>query len=203
MKIGVTDSLLRLQKLILRGYSSWPPMMPEENLQAGLFGLNETREELLKRRESWDKEQWRKYAHFLEEQGASLDLKLFRTEMELLDANRKLSRKKQTSDNHHNYGKGLLGQPLPTKRSRGRPKKIRLTPKNRGRGRPKSTNWAQIQEVYQIKEEMQCKKRRYKDEEAVGEWFHRQGLGRWKASGSPQGRSMITKLREFRSLLKK
>ena len=99
----------------LRNHRTWPPEYPR---RAGL--LTNYEDDPVIPREEWGADEWRAYAQFLEESGASLVRDLVRFENELRDARGKLTRRK-VRPNSGKQGTALIGGGLLWTRQRQKP----------------------------------------------------------------------------------
>jgi hypothetical protein len=135
-------------------------------------------------REEWGVPEWRQYALFLEQSGASLVGDLQRFERELFDARRKLARRK-AKPNSGPQGTLLTTGGLLTYRERKTP----------GR-KPSNKREIIAAEVIAIRAELERGgNKRVTDKLALEEWLARQGLRRSRAS---QNRTILNAVSEYR-----
>lgn len=142
-------------------YRLWPP---RPGLLSGDLDL------FLKEQCEWGKEDWKLYAEFLEDGGRRLVNNLERQDEKIGELRRRLSRRKKALPH---FPDGLLGSP------RG------VTPsKKKGRRRSRF-RIERVDEIIRIKEELTQKNVRVRvtDKDALAEYYHRQGKGRYHALG--------------------
>ena len=165
----------------LHRHRQWPPAFPR---QAGLLHLFD---DPVTPREAWGASEWRSYAMFLEESGASLVHDLRRFERELSDARKKLTRRKvrpQATPRGTlltSGGPGLLG--------------YYYEQKKRGR-KPSSKREVIASEILAIRAELRNQgKKRVTDKLALEEWLARNGKRRSRVN---ENRNLLNAVCEYR-----
>ena len=172
----VTDESVLLW---LHRHRQWPPEFPR---RAGLLSCYEDDPKMP--REEWGTAEWRKYALFLEECGASLVRDLNRFERELFDARKRLARRKPKPQTDSQRSllttSGLLAYR-----------------EEKTRGRKPSTKRLEIAaEVLAIREELEKgSNKRVTDKLALEEWLVRHGMRRSRVS---ENRNILNAVSAYR-----
>jgi hypothetical protein len=165
---------------VVRRQRQWPPEYPRK----GTLLCPPSDPQLPK--EEWGREEWKAYALFLEQAGASLIDRLIRSEREASDSRVKLSRRRVGE--HGDMRHTLLTQ-------------LQSVPGKRGR-KPSTKTQDEAREVLGIRAEMEAKGRRVTDKQAIEEWLQRKGLGRYRASERPGLVNAICRIRTSHKISK-
>lgn len=162
----------------LRNHRTWPPEYPR---RAGLLANNQ--DDPVIPREEWGVNEWRAYAQFLEESGASLVRDLVRFENELREARGKLTRKK-VKPNGGKQGTALTGGGLLWTQQRQKP----------GR-KPSNKREVIAAEILAVRGELQADGKRITDKQALAEWLARNGKRRSRVN---ENRNLLNAVSEYR-----
>jgi hypothetical protein len=158
----------------LNQHRRWPPQFPR--LETLLVSHNDPQTP----RDEWGAAEWRAYALFLEESGRNVMRDLARFEHDLLEARRKLSRRKAGSP------KGQQGTLLGLLADREQ--------KIRGR-KPTGRREAIAADVIAIRTELEANGRRMTDRAALAEWFARNGKRRSRVT---ENLTLLNAVSEYR-----
>lgn len=170
--------------LWLRNHKRWPPDYPPSR---GLLAPPVTAPP----REEWSLEVWRDYALFLEAQGNSLAHDLARFAAQIQEQRRKLSRSKPKPASPPHAAResvGLLAGWLPVKKKRGR--------------KPLANRDVQLGEIFAIGAALAKTRRRVTDQDALREWYARNGQRKSRADGNRTMLNAISKYRKTHKIAK-
>ena len=162
--------------MILQARDKWPPTYP----RAGslLFPNNDPRTH----RSEWGGEEWRRYAEFLEDAGASLFQRMEAAEAEKRELGKRLSRRKRNPSVPP--GKTLLTADWPTKKKP---------------GRPMSDKWKVAADALVVRKELELASgEKVSNKRALAELYARTGKGRWRAESS-SGKTVLNAMSEIRN----